>query len=118
MNEFMAQYHRVVDELMHTAGVNAALIVSRVDGIVVDGNVHVGTDADAIAALAARLYGRAALAATAADGTTPGFLHLEGERGRVCAMPQGDLLLVTVAEPWANLGLLRLTMRRLAETLG
>ncbi|MBC7561598.1 MAG: hypothetical protein H7305_01665 [Gemmatimonadaceae bacterium] len=102
MNEFMAQYNRVVDELMHTAGVNAALIVSRVDGIVVDGNVHVGTDADAIAA----------------DGTTPGFLHLEGERGRVCAMPQGDLLLVTVAEPWANLGLLRLTMRRLAETLG
>jgi hypothetical protein len=45
---------------------------------------------------------RAALAATAADGTEPGFLHLEGERGRVCAVPQGDLLLVTVAEPWTS----------------
>ena len=114
----MARYDVVVDELMHTAGVNAALIVSRVDGIVIDGNVHIGTDADAIAALTASLYGRAALAATAADGTEPGFLHLEGERGRVCAVPRGDLLLVTVAEPWANLGLLRLTMRRLAHTLG
>lgn len=114
----MAQYDLVVDELMHTNGVHAALIVSRADGIVVDGNVHIGTDADAIAALAASLYARAAQAATAADGTAPGFLHLEGERGRVCAMPHGDLLLVTVAEPWANLGLLRLTMRRLANTLG
>ena len=114
----MAHYDIVVDELMHTAGVHAALIVSRADGIVVDGNVHVGTDADAIAALTARLYSRAAQAATAADGTQPGFLHLEGEHGRVCAMPHGDLLLVTVAEPWANLGLLRLTMRRLARSLG
>jgi predicted regulator of Ras-like GTPase activity (Roadblock/LC7/MglB family) len=33
-------------------------------------------------------------------------------------VPRGDLLLVTVAEPWANLGLLRLTMRRLAQKLG
>jgi predicted regulator of Ras-like GTPase activity (Roadblock/LC7/MglB family) len=118
MEQIMANYERVVEELMHTAGVNAALVVSRTDGIVVDGNVHIGTDADAIAALAARLYARAALAATAADGTEPGFLHLEGERGRVCAVPQGDLLLVTVAEPWTNLGLLRLTMRRLAQSLG
>jgi predicted regulator of Ras-like GTPase activity (Roadblock/LC7/MglB family) len=114
----MAQYDLVVDELMHTAGVHAALIVSRADGIVIDGNVHIGTDADAIAALTARLYSRAAQAATAADGAAPGFLHLEGELGRVCAVPQGDLLLVTVAEPWANLGLLRLTMRRLAQNLG
>jgi predicted regulator of Ras-like GTPase activity (Roadblock/LC7/MglB family) len=114
----MAQYDVVIDELMHTAGVSAALIVSRSDGIVVDGNVHIGTDPDAIAALTARLYGRAAQAATAADGTEPGFLHLEGERGRICAVPHGDLLLVTVAEPWANLGLLRLTMRRLAMQIG
>jgi predicted regulator of Ras-like GTPase activity (Roadblock/LC7/MglB family) len=114
----MAQYDAVVDELLHTPGVHAALIVSRADGIVVDGNVHIGTDADAIAALTARLYGQAAQAAAASDGAEPGFLHLEGERGRVCAMPQGDLLLVTVAEPWANLGILRLTMRRLALGLG
>lgn len=113
----MARYATVIDELMQTAGVHAALIVSRADGIVVDGNVHIGTDADAIAALAASLYNRAAHAATAADGAEPGFLHLEGERGRVCAVPQGDVLLVTVAEPWANLGLLRLTMRRLASSL-
>ena len=77
----MAQYNVVIDELMHTAGVHAALIVSRTDGIVVDGNVHIGTDADAIAALAARLYGRAAQAATAADGTSPGFLHLKESVG-------------------------------------
>jgi predicted regulator of Ras-like GTPase activity (Roadblock/LC7/MglB family) len=114
----MDYYGEVVEELMQTAGVHAALIVSRSDGIVVDGHVHIGTDADAIAALAASLYTRAAQAATAADGAQSGFLHLEGERGRVCAMPEGDLLLVTVAEPWANLGLLRLTMRRLAARLG
>jgi len=113
----MAQYARVIDELMQTSGVHAALVVSRSDGIVIDGNVHVGTDADAIAALAARLYSRAAQAATAADGTEPGFLHLEGERGRVCAVGHGDLLLVTVAEPWTNLGLMRLAMRRLAQSL-
>jgi predicted regulator of Ras-like GTPase activity (Roadblock/LC7/MglB family) len=113
----MAHYDLVVDELLHTAGVHAALVVSRADGIVVDGNVHIGTDADAIAALAASLYNRAAQAATAADGAEPGFLHLEGERGRVCVVPQGDVLLVTVAEPWTNLGILRLAMRRLAQNL-
>ncbi len=116
-NHPLAQYARVIDELMQTSGVHAALVVSRSDGIVVDGNVHIGTDADAIAALTARLYSRAALAASAADGTEAGFLHLEGERGRVCAVGQGDLLLVTVAEPWTNLGLLRLSMRRLAQSL-
>ena len=114
----MAHYDKVVGELMQTSGVHAALVVSRTDGIVIDGNVHIGTDADAIAALAARLYARAALAATAADDTDPGFLHLEAERGRVCVVAQGDLLLITVAEPWANLGLLRLNMRRLAQSLG
>ncbi|MCU0618757.1 MAG: roadblock/LC7 domain-containing protein [Gemmatimonadaceae bacterium] len=111
------RYADCVDELLATPGVLAALVVSREDGIVVDGNGHVGVDTDAVAALAASLYARAAAAAEASDGGAPGFLHLEGELGRLCAVPRGDLLLVTVAEPFANLGLLRLAMRRLAERL-
>jgi predicted regulator of Ras-like GTPase activity (Roadblock/LC7/MglB family) len=114
----MARYDIVIDELMHTAGVRADMHIP-VDHDPIGARHDEGcVDADAIAALTARLYSRAAQAATAADGTQPGFLHLEGERGRVCAVPHGDLLLVTVAEPWANLGLLRLTMRRLAQSLG
>jgi predicted regulator of Ras-like GTPase activity (Roadblock/LC7/MglB family) len=35
----------------------------------------------------------------------------------LCVVPQGELLLVTVAEPFTNLGLLRLTMRKLADRL-
>ncbi|MCU0626175.1 MAG: roadblock/LC7 domain-containing protein, partial [Gemmatimonadaceae bacterium] len=107
------RYTDCVDELLSTAGVLAALVVSRDDGIVVDGNAHVGVDMDAVAALAASLYVRSAAAARAADGGTPGFLHMEAEQGRLCIAPNGELLLVTVAEPFANLGFLRLAMRRL-----
>lgn len=106
-----------VDELLAAPGVLAALVVSRRDGIVVEGNGHVGVDTDAVAALAASLYTRAAAAADASDGGVPGFLHLEAEAGRLCIVPRGDLLLVTVAEPFANLGLLRLAMRRLIGRL-
>jgi predicted regulator of Ras-like GTPase activity (Roadblock/LC7/MglB family) len=113
----MSRYGHVVDALLQTSGVHAALVVSQTDGIVVDGTVHIGTDADAVAALAARLYSRASAAAGAADGAVPGFFHLEADGGRLCVIPQGELLLVTVAEPFTNLGLLRLTMRKLADGL-
>lgn len=107
-----------LDPLLAAPGVLCALVVAREDGIVVEGTGHVGVDTDAVAALAASLFERAAAAAEASDGGTPGFLHLEGEAGRLCVVPRGDLLLVTVAEPHANLGLLRLAMRRQADALG
>ena len=111
------RYADRLEPLLAAPGVLCALVVARDDGIVVDGNGHIGVDTDAVAALAASLYARAAAAADASDGGAPGFLHLEGEAGRLCIVPRGDLLLVTVAEPHANLGLLRLAMRRQADAL-
>ena len=45
------------------------------------------------------------------------FLQLEAERGWVCAAGRNDLVVVTVAESRANVGLIRVEMLRALESL-
>ena len=44
-------------------------------------------------------------------------MQLDAERGRICAAGRGELLLVVVAEPSANVGLIRVEMLKAAEAL-
>jgi predicted regulator of Ras-like GTPase activity (Roadblock/LC7/MglB family) len=46
------------------------------------------------------------------------FLELHAENGRVCAVGRNDLVLVVIAEPRLNVGLVRVEMLKAAETLG
>lgn len=104
-------------QLTRQRGVLGSMVVSEADGIVVDSNLQIGVKGNVVAALAASLYRKARLSAHAAGLGTAAFLQLEAQRGRVCAVGRGDLLLVTVAESRANVGLIRVEMLRAAEVL-
>jgi predicted regulator of Ras-like GTPase activity (Roadblock/LC7/MglB family) len=104
--------------LTRQRGVLGSMVVSEADGIIVDSNLQIGIKGNTVAALAASLYRKARLSAQAAGLGTAAFLQLEAQRGRVCAVGRGDLLLVTVAESRANVGLIRVEMLRAAEILG
>jgi predicted regulator of Ras-like GTPase activity (Roadblock/LC7/MglB family) len=110
-------FQGVLAGLIRQRGVTGALIVSERDGIVVDQVVQVGVRADVVAALAASLYRRARLAAEAAGFGDTGVLQMDAERGKVCAIGRGDLVIVVVTETAANVGLVRVEMLKGLEAL-
>lgn len=107
----------VLDALTRQRGVVAALVADERDGIVIDSRVHVGQRGDRVAALAASLYRKARLSAAAAGLGGVGFLQLEAEAGRLCAVGRGDLVLVAVSTTEANVGLIRVELLRALEAL-
>lgn len=107
----------LLDALSRQRGVRASLVVSEHDGIVVDSNLQIGQDGDRVAALAASLYRKSRLAARAAGLGDASLMQLEADRGRIFALGRQDLLLVVVADPAANVGLIRMEMLRSAEAL-
>jgi predicted regulator of Ras-like GTPase activity (Roadblock/LC7/MglB family) len=100
----------VLTALTRQRGVLGSLVVSESDGIVVDSNLQIGVKGAVVAALAASLYRKARLSARAAGLGDATFLQLEAERGHVCALGRNDLVLVTVSESRANVGLIRVEM--------
>jgi predicted regulator of Ras-like GTPase activity (Roadblock/LC7/MglB family) len=102
----------VLDTLTRQRGVSAALVVSEQDGIVVDSNLQIGQSGDRVAALAASLYRKARLSARAAGMGAVSFMQLEAPQGRLCAVGGGELVLVVVAEPAVNVGLVRVELLR------
>ena len=104
--------------LTRQRGVRASLVVDENDGIVVDSNLQIGQDGDRVAALAASLYRKARLSARAARLGTATFMQLEAERGRICAAGHNDLVLVVVADPAANIGMIRVEMIKAAGARG
>jgi predicted regulator of Ras-like GTPase activity (Roadblock/LC7/MglB family) len=110
-------FAEVLALLTRQRGVLGSMVVSESDGIVVDSNLQIGVKGNVVAALAASLYRKARLSAEAAGLGSAAFLQLEAQRGRVCAVGRGDLLLVTVAESRANVGLIRVELLRAAEVL-
>jgi predicted regulator of Ras-like GTPase activity (Roadblock/LC7/MglB family) len=93
------------------------MIVGESDGLIVDSALQIGVKGAVVAALAASLYRRARLAADAAGVGTATFLQLEAQRGRLCAVGRNDLVLVALAEPRANVGMLRIEMLKALEAL-
>jgi predicted regulator of Ras-like GTPase activity (Roadblock/LC7/MglB family) len=108
----------LLESLSRQRGVRASLIVSENDGLVVDANLRFGQDGDRVAALAASMYRKARMSASAARLGAVGFLQLDAERGRICAVGgRGDLVIVVVAEPAANVGLIRVELLKALESL-
>jgi len=107
----------VLDALTRQRGVRASLVVSAKDGITIDSNLQIGQDGNRVAALAASLYRKARKAAQAAGFGMTGFMQLEAEEGRLCVIGGEEIVLVVVAEPSANVGLIRVEMLRAAEAL-
>ncbi len=106
----------VLDMLTRQRGVRASLIVSETDGLVVDSNLRFGQDGERVAALAASMYRKARLSAKAAHLGAVAFLQLDAERGRICAVGgRNDLVIMVVADPTANVGLIRVELLKAVE---
>jgi predicted regulator of Ras-like GTPase activity (Roadblock/LC7/MglB family) len=111
-------FTRMLDSLTRQRGVRASLIVSENDGLVVDSSLRFGQDGDRVAALAASMYRKARLSARSAQLGAVAFLQLDAERGRVCAVGgRNDLVIVVVADPAANVGLIRVELLKALESL-
>jgi predicted regulator of Ras-like GTPase activity (Roadblock/LC7/MglB family) len=94
------------------------MLVAGDDGLVVAESLMEGVRGNAVAALAASLAKRLRKACEAAGGGLPQFFHLQADGGTLIAVPAPDgVLVVAVAERDVNVGLLRLEMRRVAETV-
>lgn len=107
----------VLDSLTRLRGVRASLVVAATDGIAIDSNLQIGQDGGKVAALAASLYRKARKSAAAAGFGGTGFMQLEAENGRLCLLGGDEVVLVVVALPDANVGLIRVEMLRAAESL-
>lgn len=112
-----SQFTSLLSSLIRHRGVTGCMIVGETDGMIVDSSLQIGVSGDAFAALTASLYRKARRAAVAAGFGSTGFFELDADGGRMCAAGCNDLVIVVVAEPRANVGLLRVEMLRALETL-
>ena len=113
----IAGFSEVLETLARHRGVKGSLVVSETDGLLVDANLRIGQRGDRLAALAASVYRKARRAAEAARLGSATFLQLDAEHGHICAAGRGDLLIVVIAEPAANIGLLRVELLKAVDTL-
>lgn len=104
-------------ELSRVPGVRGALVVDPQAGVPILTEVSEGVDGTAVAALASSLYNRSAKGTQTAEFGPLDTLQLDGEDGHVLVAEAGDLMVVAVADPDAQLGLVRLHARRVAEAL-
>jgi predicted regulator of Ras-like GTPase activity (Roadblock/LC7/MglB family) len=109
----------VLDRVTRVPGVRGALLASATDGLVVAEQLMDGLDGRAAAALAGALVGRLLRTTAAAGLEAPLFVHLRGDEGSLLAAPApGELVLVALVGPEANIGLARLEMLDAAGRLG
>lgn len=113
----MSQFAPLIAAVTRHRGVSACVVVSADDGIVVDGTAHVGVKLNAFAALTSSLLRKTTRASEAAGFGAVTFLELEATEGKVLAAGRGGLVVVAVAEPRVNVGLLRVELRRAVEAL-
>jgi len=108
---------KALDLITRVRGVRGAMLVSAEDGLVVAEQLMEGIKGGAVAALAASLAGRLRRAMEAAGTGTSVFWHLQAEQGAILVVPggTGGILVVAVAEPDVNIGLVRLELLRAAE---
>ena len=108
----------ILSGLIRHRAVTGCLVVDGRDGVIVDAYLQLGVDGATVAALAASVYRKAQQAAGAAGFGDIGFLELDAEHGRFCAVGRSGLVLVLVGESGMNVGLVRVQMLRALEEFG
>lgn len=114
----ISPFNAVLEAIVRHRGCIGSMVVGEQDGIIVDANLQVGLKGEVLAALAASLFRRARIASQAAGYGRATFLQLEAAEGRVCITGANDLVLIAVAEPKANVGLIRVELLKGAAALG
>jgi predicted regulator of Ras-like GTPase activity (Roadblock/LC7/MglB family) len=110
-------YAAAVQRLSRVAGVRGALIAESEAGVPVVAELSEGVNGMAVAALASSMFRRLAAASEAAGFGGLASLQLEADDGYVVVAGTGDLILVTVAERDAQLGMVRLEALRAVASL-
>ena len=118
----MTPFTETLRHLGRLPGVTLAMTAGARDGLIIESSdaVAAGYDQTArrhTAALAAFLYARSGRASAAAALGAPVFMRLEAERGQLCVVGCGEIVLVTVLESAANLGRIRLDMLTAARSV-
>ena len=101
--------------LIRHRGVTGCMVVGEADGMIVDSSLQIGVNGEAFAALTASMYRKARRAAAAAGFGPTGFFELDADGGRMCAAGRNELVIVVLAEPRVNVGLLRVEMLKALE---
>ena len=110
-------FEGLLSTLIRQRGVVGCMVVGERDGIVVDANVQVGVQGSTVAALAAALYRKARISSESAGLGGITFLHLEAERGHICALGRDELVIVVIADSRAHVGPVRTVMLQSLEAL-
>ncbi|HXH62753.1 MAG TPA: roadblock/LC7 domain-containing protein [Gemmatimonadales bacterium] len=114
----MSAFAEALDRVTRVRGVRGAMIVAGDDGLVVAEQLMEGIKGAAVAALAASLASRLRRAMDAAGVGAGVFWHLQAENGALLVVPgSSGMLIVAVAEPGVNAGLVRLELLRAAEAV-
>jgi predicted regulator of Ras-like GTPase activity (Roadblock/LC7/MglB family) len=106
---------KALDLITRVRGVRGAMLVSTDDGLVIAEQLMEGIKGPAVAALAASLAGRLRRAMEAGGTGAAVFWHLQGDGGALLVVPGSGILVVAVAEPDVNIGLVRLELLRAVE---
>jgi predicted regulator of Ras-like GTPase activity (Roadblock/LC7/MglB family) len=106
-----------LDRLSRVPGVRGALVVDLQAGVPVATELAAEMDEGAISALAASLLTRAGKASADAGFGTLESLQLQAGEAVVLMAAAGELALVALADPAAQLGLVRLEVLRSAREL-
>jgi hypothetical protein len=106
----------VLEELNRATGVVGSFIVDN-DGIVVASDVSVGADAERCSALVSSLTNAAekALSRLGGGAVTSGFFEMD--QWKIFFQKQEIGHLVALAEPTANLGLVRMELKQASKRL-
>lgn len=115
----VAGYSRALDLITRVRGVRGAMLVASDDGLVIAEQLMEGIKGTAVAALAASLAAKLRRAMESAGVGAGQFWHLQCDQGALLVVPgSSGVLVVAVAEPDVNVGLVRLELLRAAETVG
>lgn len=110
-------FEDVLDRLSRVAGVRGAMIVDAQAGVPIVEEMAEGVAGGAVAAMAASLVKRSAKAATAARFGELRALQLEAADGHLVIANHGDIIAVAVTRSDAQLGLVRVEVRKALEAL-
>ena len=112
------RFRGILDTITRVRGVRGALIVGYQDGLVISDSLMEDVRGNAVAALTSSLTKQVANATSASGAGTLQFLHVQAARGALMAVAAStEILVVAIADPSVNVGLVRLELIRAAEAV-
>ena len=114
MNE---AYTEAIERLIRVPGVRGALLIDAQAGVPVVGEMREDGEAATLAALSSTLFQRASRSVDSAGSGGLRTLQLEAESGHLLMVAAGEFLVAVITATDAQLGRVRLELRRVAGGL-